>query len=78
MSRRGLELGFKRCLGRTIHDEITRVRIDAARNLLAMTDLPIAEIALRCGFEWGSTLSSVFRRVTGTTPRTFRKTHGPA
>lgn len=77
MSRRGLELGFKRCLGRTIHDEITRVRVETAKNLLAMTDLPIAEIAQRCGFEWGSTLSSVFRRVTATTPQAYRKTHGP-
>jgi LacI family transcriptional regulator len=78
MSRRGLELGFKRNLGRTVHAEIIRVQVEEARRLLAGSELPIADISARCGFAWGTTLSSVFRRETGMTPNQYRRRYGTA
>lgn len=59
--------------GRTWHDLLTRARIRTATDLLRHTDLPVAEIALRCGFGDQSTFQRAFRRSAGTTPGRFRK-----
>ena len=73
VSRRLLELHFRHALGRTIHDEIVRVRIDRAKNLLRTTASPIEELASMCGFASASHLCSVFKRRTGVTPFAFRR-----
>ena len=43
-----------------------------AANLLRETDLPIGEIAARCGFPVQTHLNAVFRRTYGTTLRAYR------
>jgi LacI family transcriptional regulator len=73
LSRRGLEVAMRRNFGRTVQDEIKRIRVAEAKLLLSSTSLPIADIGPRCGFEWGTTLNAVFRRETGMTPRDYRK-----
>ncbi|RMH00903.1 MAG: helix-turn-helix domain-containing protein [Planctomycetota bacterium] len=73
VSRSVLQRRFRDQLGRTIHDEILRIRIDAAKSMLADTDLPIAEIAERCGFRHQEYLGAVFRRKLRTTPARFRR-----
>jgi transcriptional regulator GlxA family with amidase domain len=72
LSRRGLEVAMRRNFGRTVQEELTRIRVAEAKRLLNSTSLPIAEIGPRCGFEWGTTLNAVFRRETGMTPRQYR------
>jgi transcriptional regulator GlxA family with amidase domain len=64
---------MRRNLGRTVQEEIKRIRVAEAKRLLSSTSLPIADIGPRCGFEWGTTLNAVFRRETGMTPRDYRK-----
>lgn len=73
VSRRKLERAFSAQLGRTMHDEITRVRIDEARRLLRNTSLPMKEIALMCGFSDDSKFSTAFRKTLGITPRDYRR-----
>jgi LacI family transcriptional regulator len=73
ISRRTLERGFARHVGRSMHDEIVRVKVDEAARLLRNTDLQMKEIAGRCGFSDDSKLSTVFRLTMGSTPREYRR-----
>jgi LacI family transcriptional regulator len=73
LSRSALEPRLKKVLGRTVHHEIERVRIDRARVLLATTDLPTKQIAAQTGFRYVQYLTRVFRKVTGHTPAHYRK-----
>lgn len=72
LSRRVLEARFKKLLGRTPHEEITRVRIDRVRQLLAETDLPLAAIAHRTGYRHVEYLSVAFKRETHQSPKAYR------
>ncbi|WP_170790284.1 GlxA family transcriptional regulator [Ruegeria lacuscaerulensis] len=49
-----------------------RLRLNLARKLAAETDLTIAEIALRAGYDDPSALTRAFRTEFGTTPRAMR------
>ena len=73
LSRRALEHRFRRRLGRTPKEEIQRLRLDEAKNLLASTDLPLARISDRLGFHQPAYLSAVFKRETGSTPAEYRR-----
>jgi len=73
VSRSLLEPRFGNVLGRTIHQEIQRVRIERAKTLLAGTDLPIKHIAQQAGFKTVQYLTRAFYRVTGDTPAAFRR-----
>lgn len=50
VSRRVLELAFRRVLGRSVKAEITERRLQHAATLLRTTDLPVLEIGERCGY----------------------------
>lgn len=75
LSRRPLEQRFKRETGRTLQKEIWRVRIERAKEMLIETDLPVAEIALRCGFSEPQRMTEVFGRELGLAPGAFRQSH---
>jgi LacI family transcriptional regulator len=72
MSRSVLQRRFRALLGRSIHDEIVRVRLARARELLQGTDLPIAEIAERTGFKHQEYMGAVFRQRLQQTPAAIR------
>lgn len=72
VSRISLERKFRRFLDCTPAQEIRRVRIAQARQLLVATDLPLKGIAERCGFAAASRLIEAFRRETGSTPSAYR------
>jgi LacI family transcriptional regulator len=78
LSRSTLQRRFRAALGRTVHDEIVRVRLGRARELLAETDLPIATVAERCGFGHQEYLGVVFRARLGQTPASYRRSAGRA
>lgn len=73
VSRRQLERRFRVALGRSMLEEITRCRVDRARQLLAETDLTLEQVAMGSGFASGSYFSVVFKRATGQTPQRFRE-----
>ncbi len=73
ISRRALERGFARNVGRTVHQEILRLRLARARALLANTDLKLPHIAERSGFSSAGVMCNVFRRDLETTPAQYRR-----
>jgi LacI family transcriptional regulator len=73
VSRRSLEIQFRRFLGRSPAEEIRRVRLDKGRELLGRSDLSISEIATACGFANGTRFGASFRKRFGKTPLAYRK-----
>jgi LacI family transcriptional regulator len=68
-----LSAHFKQILGRTIREEIRRVQIAQAEELLATTNLPIKQVARRTGFHYVEYMARLFRQSTGRTPAKYRK-----
>ena len=58
--------------GNTISDTITAVRLSAAEQLLAQSELSVTQIALSCGFCDGNYFSTVFRKHKGMSPKEYR------
>ncbi|MFP4353763.1 MAG: substrate-binding domain-containing protein [Phycisphaerae bacterium] len=75
ISRRTLEVRFKKALGRTPLQEIHRVRFERAKRLLTETSLRITDIAHRCGYPDHCRFSTEFRRHVGMPPSDFRRNH---
>jgi LacI family transcriptional regulator len=73
VSRRSLERRFRALLERGLGEEIRRVHLERAKDLLATTALSIAEVAEQSGFASVHYLSRVFRRETGITPTAHRR-----
>ncbi len=63
---------FRRESGRPPLEYLRELRLEKARQLLRGGDLPVTEIALRCGFGTSSHFAAIFRRILGTTPRCYR------
>lgn len=77
VSRSTLERQLRKHLGRTPQQEIRRVQIRRAQELLATTDLTTERIAALCGFEHTEYFHVVFRRELNVTPGDFRKSAQP-
>ena len=73
VSRSALQARFKAVMGRTIHAEIQRTRLERAEQLVAHTDLPLKQIASRSGFKHVQHMTTLFRRHTGRTPAEYRR-----
>jgi LacI family transcriptional regulator len=76
LSRRMLENRFRKLLGRSVLDEIRRVRTDQIAQLLVETDLPVAQIADLLGFADMRHIARYFRAGKGISPLAYRKTYG--
>ncbi len=70
--RKDLEARMKSDLGATPAKVYRRLRLIQARKLLLETDISVAEVATRTGYEDPSALTRAFRMEFGTTPRTLR------
>ena len=64
---------FKQSTGVSPNAYMTEQRIERAKKLLAETELPIADIALRTGFASQSHFTTTFRKLVWTTPKAFRE-----
>ncbi|HEY7291669.1 MAG TPA: AraC family transcriptional regulator [Vicinamibacterales bacterium] len=64
---------FKQSTGVTPHQWLTERRVEAAKRFLEDGDLPIAQIALACGFANQSHFTRVFRIITGWTPAAWQR-----
>ena len=73
VSRSALQTRFRAAMGRTILDEIQRVRVSRAQGLLANTDLKMSAVAERCGFPNSQRFSVLFRQVAGLSPSEYRR-----
>lgn len=75
LSRRTLEMKFRKVLGRTIHEEIMRVRMEQIAWMLTETNLSISQIALSMGYPNLTPIWRSFRKEKGMTPLQYRKLH---
>jgi LacI family transcriptional regulator len=73
VSRRNLEMRFRNTLGRSIYDEIRRVRIDTIAQMLLETDFSIAKIAEDLLFNDVAHFSRFFQKIMGISPQQYRK-----
>lgn len=76
VNRRTLERRFVSLLGHTLLEEIHRVRLDRVKTLL-QTDLPIYDIAARCGFATPEHMATLFLKTVGATPTAYRQQCNP-
>ena len=63
---------FKQSTGITPYQYVIQQRIELGKQLLKKEELPIAEIAIMCGFANQSSFATAFRRLVGITPRNYR------
>ena len=75
VSRSTLDARFRALLGRSVHEEIQRVQIGHAKDLLINTNLPLKDVAKQSGYNNIQYMTMVFRREMNTTPGEFRKEH---
>ena len=54
-------------------DYITIKRIEKSKSILSETDVPVIEVALKCGYENISNFNRMFRRIVGMSPSEYRK-----
>jgi len=66
---------FKRSIGTTIIDYVTKHRVSHAQRLLATTDTKIVDVALSSGFASTSRFYAAFRQECGCSPRVYRQQH---
>jgi len=64
---------FKEELGLTFVEYLTRVRVEEAKQLLAMGSLSVLGVAEKVGYEDASYFSKIFRRATGLSPSQYRQ-----
>ncbi len=75
LSVRQFERKFKQEFGLVPVQYILRIRLEAAQQLLAMTQLPISQITSEIGFYDSSHFARKFQKATGFSPTAFRKLH---
>lgn len=73
MSRPHLNRKLKAITGQTTSECILHIRMSVAKRLLDNTDIPIGDVALRCGMQHFTHFSSLFRKTTGMTPSQYKK-----
>lgn len=64
---------WRKCCDITPAQYIVKLRINFAKALLSGSEYTVSEIAEQCGFSDSKYFSTVFKRLTGTTPSEYRK-----
>jgi AraC-like DNA-binding protein len=67
---------FKASFGVTCHQWLTERRIERAKELLALTNSPLVDVASRSGFSDQAAFTRTFHRRVGATPGQWRREHG--
>ena len=63
---------FKKAMGESPYSYVNKLRISKAKVLLETTEYNIQEISQKCGFKKANTFTSLFKSVTGRTPKIYR------
>jgi transcriptional regulator GlxA family with amidase domain len=72
MSPRTFARRFQASTGTTPYQWLLRQRVQLARRLLEMSDLPVEAVAQRSGFYSASNLRKHFNRIVHTSPQAYR------
>lgn len=67
---------FKRETNQSFLDYLTQVRVDAAKELLADTEIPISDVAEHVGYQDMKYFYKRFKKFTGLSPKDYRKLYG--
>ena len=62
----------KTATGKTLVELITDLRMDLAQRLLRQKELPVKEVAGRCGYSGQFYFSRIFKKQTGLSPKEYR------
>lgn len=73
LSRWHFSRAFRKSVGVPPHRRQVELRVERAKQALAEGRLSLAEIALEVGYSSQQTFTRIFRDMTGTTPRAFRR-----
>ena len=73
VSVRNVQAAFQKCLGRSMLDELIRLRIEHSKKLLENTKMKIEEVGAASGFSNRFHFIRAFQRVTGETPKEYRR-----
>ena len=76
MSVSSFQRVFKKETGLTPIEYLIEIRIQKAKKLLRRRDIPVTEIAMRCGFGSSSHFSSSFSRLQNVTPTEYQEAYG--
>ena len=72
-SRRQLQRAFSEAGDTSFRDELARVRMAHARELLAADELPVRQVAASVGYHQPAQFAKSFRRYHGQPPSTYRR-----
>ena len=72
ISRRTLEIRFRRAIGKSMNERIQQAHLERAKRLLLETDLPLPKVAVAAGYNSTSYLAVVFHKAFAMTPARFR------
>lgn len=67
---------FREQLHITFQDYLSRLRVEAAMNMLRTTDLSLTDIAYECGFSDPKYLNQGFKKILGVSPAKWRANGG--
>jgi LacI family transcriptional regulator len=77
LSRRSLDYRFQRIIGHTVHDELTRVRMERLADLLIRTDWTLPQLAERLSFSHSEYMGVAFKKFSGRSPGEYRRANRP-
>ena len=75
VSRRLLEIRYREIMGRTVHEEWSRLRLEEAKRLL-LAHLPVESVFERCGFSTVAAFRKAFKSHCGINPSEMGKSAG--
>lgn len=64
---------FKHCTGRTIVEEISTVRVELVKEALRVSSVRLCDLPASCGFASDIDMRRVFKKLTGMSPREWRR-----
>jgi len=73
LSRFHFQRLFARVFGETPHKFVTRLRMDKAKRLLAVDEMPVTDVCLEVGYTSLGTFSARFAATTGQAPSEYRR-----
>lgn len=74
---RSLKRRFKQATGCTLIERLQHLRIEEAKRLLELGEVPVDEISAAVGYEDASFFRRLFKRSTSLTPREYRRMFAP-
>jgi transcriptional regulator GlxA family with amidase domain len=72
MSERSFSRHYAEATGQTPARAVERLRVEAARNMLSESRVPLKRVAQRCGFNSEETMRRSFLRLLAVTPQDYR------